>query len=102
MIHTSPETLIDLMHKIQYNWFEFCEHVPENCNLDQFYTDVTKTFSPEQVKLITQSRSAFVASESDLLDQSKLARSINGEVVTDSDSESCLSDDQTDFTTENL
>lgn len=45
----NTETFVDLMHKSQYNWFEFQEHVPDGNNLDRFFADITKHFNPEQV-----------------------------------------------------
>lgn len=87
----ASDELVDLIHKSRYNWFEFCEHVPDDSCLSQFYADISKLFNAE-VKLITQSQSAYYASEIDLHDQVQAARAINGEVLTDSESDT--SDDQ--------
>ena len=78
--------------------------MPDSYDLDLFFADITKLFNPEQVKLITQSQSAFVASESNFYEQTKLARALNGEVVTESDCETSdsTSDDPTDLTTERI
>ena len=80
--------------KCDCNWFQFVERVEEgnsdlylSSNLEKFFLQTPQGFSERQLELIVQSHRAFAAATSASYEDERLARSINGEVVSESDSE---------------
>lgn len=85
-------TLVDS----KYNWFEFVEQVErQHYSLDVlvdllekfFLTLPYKNLSKEELQFVVQSHRAFNAVACDMAQDDRIVRSINGEVVTDSESE---------------
>ena len=93
-------TLHNLLSASQHNWFEFVERVEcmvdDNLNtagsLEEFFLQIPSLeIEQAKLKLTVQSHRAFMASSVQDCEQDKIARAINGEVVSDSDSEpECL------------
>ena len=86
------KTLVDC----DYNWFEFVEQLErQHCPLDilaevleKFFLDLPhKNLSKQALQLVVQSRRAFNAVACDMAEEDRAVRSINGEVVTESESE---------------
>ena len=79
-----------------YNWFEFVERVEEDSGsdlaipstLEKFFLQTPfLEFSQRELELIVQSHRAFTAATSACYEQERMARSINGEIVSESESE---------------
>ena len=86
------QTLLHLLCECEYNWFQFIEQVEISFDFN-FSTDHLENFfcnlpnldlSPSSMELVVQSHRAFNASIVDLQEQD---RSMNGEIVSDSDCE---------------
>lgn len=70
-----------------FNWFEFVERVSiKEASLEQFFLDIPNLgFSEKQIQAVVQSHRAFLSSKSSY--EERIARSINGEVVSESESD---------------
>ena len=89
-------TLVDIMKKSKFNWFQFRECVAEldsfseelNSKLEVFYKGMSTLFSDDEKQLIKQSYEAFTAEEElNAPQQDRTCRGLNGDVVTDSESD---------------
>ena len=90
-INVSFGTLEEVLQQGQYNWFvvvEYLEHTPQaTLILEDFHTHTMNLqLTAEQRNLLTLSYDAFKASVPDS-DQIRTAAALNGEIVTDSESD---------------
>ena len=95
-IHVPDDSsLAETLCECECNWFQFIEKVQEGNSDLQLYSDLEKIFSrtphlgfnERQMELIVQSHRAFEASTSASYNEERIARSINGDIVSESDSE---------------
>ena len=86
-------SLASLLMESDYNWFEFVEKIESKCapkDLEKFFLEIPNLqFSDEQLVLIVQSHRAFLATCISRDHEERIARSINGEIVSHSESEDC-------------
>ena len=88
-------TLVTLLIESQFNWFELqkrsmdvLEGRDEAAVLSQFFQKVPQCgFEEHEVDLIKQSHDAYCAAEAEECRQQRVANAINGDVVTDSESD---------------
>ena len=87
-------TLVTLLIQSQFNWFEFQRKsldVHEGRNdevLSEFFKQIPHCdFEEHEVDLIKQSHDAYCAAEAEECRQQRVANAINGDVVTDSESD---------------
>ena len=92
----APQLTQEMLRRCNFNWFEFMENIPsqeqqdflsvpnqlmlelfERCGLDE-----------KEVLLLKQSYMAFCAAEGDAYSQERVARVVNGEIVSESESDS--------------
>jgi hypothetical protein len=88
----NDDMLMKILFDSDYNWFEFVERLErQNYSLDlldKFFLDLPhKNLSKEALQAVVQSHRAYVAIACDMAVGHRAARSINGEVVTESESE---------------
>lgn len=90
----NPQDLQVLLTECNYNWFEFLEqyqsNLPEGTSSDaeMLYNEVLKfKLDAQAAQLVEQSYQAFVATKTDMYDQDRIARSVNGEIVSESESD---------------
>ena len=86
------DMLIKTLVKSRYNWFEFVEQLErQDCSidvLDKFFLDLPHMdLSNEALQLVVQSHRAFTAVASDMATEHRAVQNINGEVITESESE---------------
>lgn len=100
-IHIPDESSLGtIMRESDCNWFQFVERVEEYTShldipgwdissaLEKFFLQIPSLgFSKEQLELIVQSHRAFTAARSACYAQERVARSINGEIVSESEAE---------------
>ncbi len=89
-----PADLKLLLDQCQYNWFEFVErlqcqlHKDVSTDAEMFFNEIPKLeLDPQAQQLVEQSHLVYLASEQDMYEQDRMARTINGEIVTDSESD---------------
>lgn len=85
--------LIDLLRSSEFNWFNFVDRVENSDSdmdgglLNEFFLRLPKMELTEtSLHKTVQSHRAFMAARRDTYEQDKLARSVNGEIVTESES----------------
>lgn len=91
----SDHVLLDILTKSSFNWFEFAERLDsdgysstsDSIN-ELFFQLPNKGLSKQSLDLVVQSHRAFMAVSNDMTVEDRTARSINGEVVTESETES--------------
>ena len=92
----SDETLVSILRECEFNWYGFVEKLIDSygemsclsSKLDDFLIRLNGfDLTANQLELVAQSHLAFMASCSTDYQQEKLARAINGEIVTDSESD---------------
>ena len=89
----NEQALLHLLCECEYNWFQFIEQVEFSSDLNTdllenfFYSLPNLGLSPSSMNLVVQSHRAFNATIVDLQEQERTARSMNGEIVSDSDCE---------------
>lgn len=94
----SDEQLLSLLHDSAYNWFDFQEKV-EECGLDvsnlhRFFLGLPNMkLDQGALELAVQSYHASLAIQSDLHHEDRIARVVNEEVVSESES-SCSCDER--------
>ena len=83
----SNSSLAVTLAESDFNWFEFVERVSiKEASLEQFFLDIPNLgFSEKQIQAVVQSHRAFLSSKSSY--EERIARSINGEVVSESESD---------------
>ena len=92
------QELLSKLHLSGYNWFEFCEKLEEDGDGERFLDDFfvrlpeLQELSQQSLNLVVQSHRAFNAARTDLYEENRVARYLNGEVVSETDS-SDLEDD---------
>ena len=88
-----PDTnsLVSCLKESNFNWFLFQERVGAEHNeaSQNFFQEIPslQAFTPSQLDLIVQSYNAFDATIQDSYEDERIARTINGEVVSDSESD---------------
>ncbi len=92
--HMDPDVLRRILVQSRYNWFEFVEQVEDQLHRDisneaeSVFLEVSKLKIVEkEMCLLKQSYLAYCSVESDMYDQDRTARAINGEVVSESESD---------------
>lgn len=93
-IFPNTDDLKGILHRCNFNWFEFIEHLQLQgqdftpVEFDQLFQSLSKyDFDDVELALLQQSYQAFSAAEVDGYDQDQIARAINGEVVSESESD---------------
>lgn len=87
------QTLLHILRDCEYNWFHFIEQVEDSSdfhgeNLEDFFNKLPHLeLNPHSMELVVQSHRAFSALVTDSQEQERITRSINGEIVSDSDCE---------------
>lgn len=92
---TSSDYLLKTLDKCEYNWFQFVEVLEETHNclpstvLENFFKSLSSNcqLSEQALGLVVQSHGAYFAATGDIAMADRDARSINGEIVTESESE---------------
>ena len=89
-----PDDLKTSLRKCDLNWFEFIEHLQSDQQKDvslmsaELFESVSKCGLDErEIHLVNHSYHAFCAAEADNYDQDWIARVVNGEVVSESESD---------------
>lgn len=89
-------TLLNVLIQSEYNWFTFMEQLHDlNYNVsdtvmrDFFLALPNMNLEQRAIELVVQSHRAYIGSQVDFKEDDRTARCINGEVVTDSDSDEC-------------
>ena len=92
-ILSSPDDLHKLLEYSSYNWFEFLENLQNqlqkdvSCVSKPLFDSLSKCLSKEEMQLTSQSYSAFCVTGDEMYEQERIARAVNGEVVSDSESD---------------
>ena len=89
--------LSQVLSESNFNWFEFhenIEHMIEHCDSNNTAKTLENSleiphmgFSQSQIEHTVQSHLAFKAAPSESYEQERIARSINGEIVSESESD---------------
>lgn len=76
-----------ILAESDFNWFKFVERVgTKEVSLEQFFLDIPNLgFTEKQIQSVVQSHRAFLSTES--IYEEQVARSLNGEVVSESESD---------------
>ena len=89
------ENLKTLLHRCDWNWFEFIECLQSQKQKDvssmsaELFESVSKyDLDEKEMSLLNHSYLAFCAAEVEAYDQNRIARAVNGEVVSESESDS--------------
>lgn len=84
-------SLRSLLVQSQLNWFEFCEisqNILEGNNEHKFFQKILHFgFEQHELELIQQSHDAYLASGTEDHAQQRIQNAINGDIVTDSESD---------------
>ena len=87
----NPLNLQVLLKESHYNWFKFLEQCLQknpSADVEKLYNEISRfELNTQELRLIEQSYQAFLAAETDMYDQDHIARSVNGEVVSESESD---------------
>ena len=90
----SDALLIETMKKSEYSWFELVERIEaeaeENISkgLEGFYKRISQFgFTAVEIQKVDLSYSTFLAAQDDMQSEERTCRIINGEVVTDTESD---------------
>ena len=92
-VSLSKSALLDILIQSEYNWFTFIEQLHEmnynvsDADLEDFISSLPMNLDKRE--LAVQSHRAYVASKIDFKENERISRCINGEVVTDTDSDEC-------------
>lgn len=83
-----------LLRRCDFNWFEFveCLQSQEQQDISFMSAELFESFSEcglneKELSLLRMSYLAFCAAEGDVYDQDRIARAVNGEIVSESESE---------------
>ena len=93
LTHKDAECLVQLLRNSNFNWFELVSQVESTTELQNvlqnFYSNRSSySFTENEVRLIEQSYSAFTINEEQYAcSRKKMKRIVNGEIVTDSESD---------------
>lgn len=80
-----------LLEESKFNWFEFveqlhCHHV--STDTEKLFNEVLQLgLDGPDLQLVKQSHLAYLAAEADVKDQTRTARAVNGEILTESESD---------------
>ena len=85
----------EMLRRYNFNWFELIENLKSQMQQDfsstmlaQLYESLSKCdFDSDEVSLLRQSYQAFCAAEEDVYEQERTARAVNGEIVSESESD---------------
>lgn len=76
------------LSQCDYNWFEFVEQLPVSTDAEILFNEISKLeLSSQALQLIEQSHLAYLVAEEDGNCQDRIARIVNGEIVSESDSD---------------
>lgn len=90
---TDDDMLVNVLSMSQYNWFSFVATLQDSkynvtyAILQSFFLKLPNMngINKEALDRVVQSHRAYVAAELDFEEEGRIARSVNGEIVTDSD-----------------
>ena len=87
----NPHDLQALLTECNYNWFEFLEQYQcrfQEGDEEMLYNIVSKfKLDTKEFQFVEQSFQAFTAGKTDMYDQNRIVRSVNGEIVSESESD---------------
>ena len=95
--YTGPEgeELMTLLQESHLNWFEFCERVETQFHtqlalaaMEALFSNISKAeLNPKELQLTSQSYDAYLAGRNEGYEQDRIARGVNGEIVSESESD---------------